>query len=163
MRRFITLHQPRNDIRKTVLAGVGGAVAIGFLGFLTISSGHPLLMAPFGASCVLLFSVPASALSQPMNVAGGHVVSTVVGLLLRHYLPNEWWAVAIAVGLAISLMAALRVTHPPAGADPIIVFASDPGFAFLFLPVFVGAIGLVGIAAAFHVPTSTNYPLKKPS
>jgi CBS-domain-containing membrane protein len=163
MRHFLTLHQPRNDIRKTVLAGVGGAVAIGFLGFLTINSGYLLLMAPFGASCVLLFSVPASPLSQPMNVVGGHVVSTAVGLLLRHYLPNEWWAVAIAVGLAISLMAALRVTHPPAGADPIIVFASDPGLMFLFMPVFVGAIGLVGIAAAFHVPTSTNYPLNKPS
>jgi CBS-domain-containing membrane protein len=163
MRRFITLHQPRNDLRKTVLAGLGGAVAIGFLGFLTISSGHALLMAPFGASCVLLFSVPASPLSQPMNVIGGHVVSTLVGLLLRLYLPNEWWAVAIAVGLAISFMALFRVTHPPAGADPIIVFVSDPGFTFLLLPVLAGAVGLVAIAAAFHVTTSTNYPLNKPS
>jgi CBS-domain-containing membrane protein len=102
MRRFITLHQPRNDMRKTVLAGLGGAVAIGFLGFLTISSGHALLMAPFGASCVLLFSVPASPLSQPC-------------------------------------------------------------FAFLLLPVLAGAVGLVAIAAAFHVTTSTNYPLNKPS
>jgi CBS-domain-containing membrane protein len=163
MRRFITLHQPRNDTRKTLLAGLGGAVAIGFLGLLTIGSGHPLLMAPFGASCVLLFSVPSSPLSQPMNVIGGHVVSTLVGLLLRLYLPNEWWALAIAVGLAISLMAALRVTHPPAGADPIIVFVSDPGFLFLLQPVLIGAVGLIVIAAAFHVTTSTHYPLKTPS
>src|SRR5260370_26865105 len=105
MRRFITLHQPRNDMRKTVLAGLGGAVAIGFLGFLTFSSGHALLMAPFGASCVLLFSLPASPLSQPMNVIGGHVVSALVRLPLRLFLPDEWWAGSIAGGLAISLLA----------------------------------------------------------
>jgi CBS-domain-containing membrane protein len=163
MRRFVTLHQPHNDVRKSLRAGLGGAIAIGFLGLVTISSGYPLLMAPFGASCVLLFSIPGSPLSQPVNVVAGHFVSTLVGLLLRLYLPDAWWAVALAVGLAIALMAMLRITHPPAGADPIIAFATHPGFEFLLLPVLTGSVGLVAIAAAFHAATSTSYPINQTS
>lgn len=161
MRRFLSFHQPRVNAKGAAVAGLGGAIAIAFLGFLTINTGHPLLMAPFGASCVLLFSVARSPLSQPVNVVGGHFVSTLVGLLLRMYLPNEWWAVALAVGLAISVMALLRMTHPPAGADPIIVFLSNPGFEFLLIPVLVGSLGLVAIASLFHAGTSTKYPMDR--
>ena len=118
-------------------------------------------MAPFGASCVLLFSVSGSPLSQPANVIGGHVVATLVGLVLRLLLPNEWWAAALAVGLAIALMAALRVTHPPAGADPLVVFATDPSFGFLVLPVLSGAVVLVSVATLFHKSSGTVYPAKK--
>jgi CBS-domain-containing membrane protein len=117
-------------------------------------------MAPFGASCVLLFSVANSPLSQPINVVGGHVLSTTLALALRVVLPNEWWAVALAVGLAVALMAALRVTHPPAGADPLVIFAADPGFGYLISPVLLGSLSLVLIAKLFHHATGTDYPLK---
>ena len=49
---------------------------------MTEGAGMPLLMAPFGASCVLLFAVPNSPLSQPANVIGGHAVATLAGLAL---------------------------------------------------------------------------------
>lgn len=153
--------QPQPTPGKMLAASLGGMIAIGVLGAITAYSSTPLIMAPFGASCVLLFSVPNSPLSQPANVIGGHVVATLVGLLLRLILPNEWWAVAIAVGLAIGLMAALRITHPPAGADPLVVFSTDPGFGFLLFPVLTGAIALVCVATAFHKLTRTAYPTGK--
>jgi CBS-domain-containing membrane protein len=146
------------------MAGTGGLVAIATLGALTNLAGHPMLMAPFGASCVLIFSVAASPLSQPANVVGGHFIATLVGLLLRMVFPNEWWAVAIAVGAAIALMAALRVTHPPAGADPLVVFATDPGFEFLLFPVLTGSLVLVAVGALFHRFAKVEYPLvRKPA
>ena len=153
--------QPQPTPGKMLAASLGGMIAIGVLGAITAYSSTPLIMAPFGASCVLLFSVPNSPLSQPANVIGGHVVATLVGLLLRLIFPNEWWAVAIAVGLAIGLMAALRITHPPAGADPLVVFSTDPGFGFLLFPVLTGAIALVCVATAFHKLTRTAYPTGK--
>ncbi len=143
-----------------LLAGLGGFIAIAVAGALSFYTRTPWLIAPFGASCVLLFSVPASPFSQPMNVVGGHIVSTAAALALHMLLPGEWWAAAIAVGVAISLMALLRVTHPPAGADPILVFATDPSWWFLIMPVLLGAIALVTIAAVFHRLTGTTYPLK---
>lgn len=159
MRRFLSFHQPHINVKGAVIAGFGGGLGIALLGFLTIASGHPLLMAPFGASCVLLFSAARSPLSQPPNVVGGHFVATLISLLLRLYLPNEWWAVALAVGLAIFAMALLRITHPPAGADPIVVFLSHPGFGFLFMPVLVGSLLLVALASLYHAATSTRYPM----
>ena len=39
-----------------------------------------VLIAPFGASCVLVFAIPQSPLAQPRNVIGGHLISTAAGL-----------------------------------------------------------------------------------
>jgi CBS-domain-containing membrane protein len=161
MRAYFHRHQPVPSPLNIVLAGLGGLIAIAFIGGLSVYAGTPLLMAPFGASCVLLFSVHASPLSQPMNVVFGHLVSTAIGLALRMVLPNEWWAVALAVGLAIAVMAALRVTHPPAGADPIVVFAADPGWQYLVFPVLCGALCLVFIASLYHRVSGKLYPAEK--
>lgn len=160
MRTFLARRQPRQSFRSALIAGLGGLIAIGAVGALTVHARTPLVMAPFGASCVLLFSLPMSPLSQPANVVGGHVVATLIGLLLRLLLPNEWWAAALAVGLAIAVMAALRLTHPPAGADPLVVFATDPGFGFVILPVLSGAAVLVAVAVLFHRSSGTAYPAK---
>lgn len=160
MRRYLIPHLPAAPLTRSLLAGLGAVLAVGLVGGLSLQVGTPLLMAPFGASCVLLFSVPGSPLSQPMHVVGGHLLSTLVALTLRLALPNEWWAVALAVGLAIALMAAFRVTHPPAGADPIVVFAADPGFSYLLTPVLAGSVSMVLIAVLYHRLTKTPYPMK---
>ncbi|QIB34147.1 HPP family protein [Ancylobacter pratisalsi] len=162
MRHYLHRHQPPHRPHVALLAGIGAMLAIGVTGALSFHANVPLLVAPFGASCVLLFSVPGSPLSQPANVIGGHLVATTAALALHMVLPGTWWAAAIAVGLAISLMALLRITHPPAGADPLVVFATDPTWAFLVMPVGIGALVLVAIAVGFHRMTGTVYPLKAP-
>ncbi len=160
MQRFLFRHQPPASPKNWLLVGLGGMLGIGILGALTSFAGAPLLIAPFGASCVLLFSVPNSPLSQPMNVVGGHLLATIIALGLSYVLPPTWWATAIAVGLAIGAMAALRVTHPPAGADPIVVFALTPGFDFLIIPVLVGSLILVATATIYHRFSGAEYPIK---
>ena len=140
-------------------SGLGGLLAIATVAWLSVATGNPLLMAPFGATCVLLFSVPSSPLSQPANVFGGHIVSTAIGLLLHMFLPVEWWSLGLAVGLSIAAMAALRVTHPPAGADPLVVFFDNPGWDYLGLPVAFGSLALIIIAWLFHrLPPRIVYP-----
>lgn len=158
-RSFILRHQPGQSLAVVVKAGVGGLLAIGTVAWLSHVAGNPLLMAPFGATCVLLFSVPNSPLSQPANVFGGHIVSTAIGLLLHMFLPVEWWSLGLAVGLSIAAMAALRVTHPPAGADPLVVFFDNPGWDYLGLPVAFGSLALIIIAWLFHrLPPRIVYP-----
>jgi len=71
MKSFLTRHQPKAPPIRWLLAGLGALIAIGVIGALTTYSDAVFLMAPFGAGCVLLFSVPSSPLSQPMNVVGG--------------------------------------------------------------------------------------------
>ncbi|MEN3930669.1 HPP family protein [Microvirga sp. W0021] len=161
MKSFFTRHQPRQPLHHSALSGIGGVLAIALIGAITFYGQTPLLIAPFGASCVLLFSVPNSPLSQPANVIGGHFIATLISLVLHLALQNTWWAIALAVGLAIGVMAALRLTHPPAGADPIVVFASDPSFSFLFFPVLAGSCLLVLIATLYHRAGKVTYPMKK--
>jgi len=160
LRRFLTRKQPAEPYSNAIKAGIGGAIAIATLVLLGYISDSPLLMAPFGASCVLLFSLPKSPLSQPINVIAGHVVSVLIGLTLNYFLSIDWWSIGLAVGLAIAVMTALRVTHPPAGADPIVVFLSNPGWEYLIFPVALGSIVLVITAWLFHkIPPKTDYPL----
>ena len=153
--------QPKLSWQLIVTAGLTGTFAIAALTLLSDLTGMMLLMAPFGATCVLLFSMPSSPLSQPANVIGGHLVSTSIGILIHSLIPSFWWAMALAVGLSIGVMAALRVIHPPAGADPIVVFIENLDVSYLIFPVGVGSIILVFLAWAFHsVSPVTDYPLK---
>ncbi|MCW9039026.1 MAG: HPP family protein [Rhodospirillales bacterium] len=165
-KRFVHRHQPQMRAAGWIKAGLGGALGIAAMGLLSLWTDIPFLIAPFGASCVLLFSIPESPLSQPANVIGGHVVATALSLALYQVMPHdEWWAIAIAVGAAIFVMAVVRLSHPPAGADPIVIFLTGPSVDFLIFPVLVGALVLVGIAVLVHrvPPRIVRYPAELPT
>lgn len=158
MQSFYRRRLSRPKATAIILAGVGGALAIATL--LAVGSALQIAMviAPFGASCVLIFGLPAAALSQPPNVVGGHVVSAIAGLVALSLFPDFWWYPAVGVGLAIAAMAVLRVTHPPAGANPIVVAGLEPSWWFVLLPVLVGAVLLVAVGTAYHRLTGGRYP-----
>lgn len=137
---------PAPSLGFSAVSLLGAAVAIGLLGGLTQWSGAPWLMAPFGASCVLVFGLPDSPLAQPRSVLGGHVLSTLVGLLVLHSLGGSWWAQGLAVGLALAVMQQTRTVHAPAGANPLVVLALQPGWDFVLLPVLAGAVVVVALA-----------------
>lgn len=159
MKRFIARHHPAGPQWSWVKAGVGATLGIGVVGMIGHFSHMLLLIAPFGATSVLLFAVPESALSQPANVVGGHVVAAVVSIALRSVLPGDWWAIAIGVGVVVGVLAWARLTHPPAGADPIVIFLMHPGWPFVFLPILLGAIALVLVAMLVHLmPPRAVYP-----
>ncbi|MBZ0071160.1 MAG: HPP family protein [Gammaproteobacteria bacterium] len=150
---------PRISVRQTFLAGLGGMLAISALTLLTSSAGVPVLMAPFGASCFLVFAVPESPFAQPRNVIGGHLVSTAVGLLLLTFAGTEGWVMGLAVGLSITAMLLTRTGHPPAGADPLVVLLAQPGWTFLATPVLLGAGVVVGVALLFNnLRAGPGYP-----
>lgn len=156
---FLRRRQPAQRGSQALKSGLGGLLAIACVHLLGDLSGQILVMAPFGATCVLLFAVPESPLSQPANVIGGHLVASSSGLLLSALLPIEWWSISFAVGLAIALMGAMRITHPPAGADPIVIFLGESSVGYLLTPVLLGSITLVIAASLFHrLPPRSNYP-----
>ncbi|MCF7223544.1 HPP family protein [Marilutibacter chinensis] len=162
MNEFLRRPQPAVGWAAALRAGLGGGGAIAVLLALAHVSQQPWLMAPFGASCVLLFSAPASPLSQPANVIGGHLVATAIGLAAVHWLPDAAWAMPLAVALAIAAMAVLRVTHPPAGADPLLVLIARPEWSFLLFPVAAGSLALVLLAWFVHrLPGGDRYPLPR--
>jgi CBS-domain-containing membrane protein len=81
-------------------------------------TGLTLLVAPFGASCVLVVALPASPLARPRNVIGGHLIATGAGLCVFTLLGAGPLTLALGVGLAISAMLLTGTLHPPARANP---------------------------------------------
>ncbi|SON53603.1 HPP family protein [Hartmannibacter diazotrophicus] len=160
LRHFFRRHEPISSAPLAHLkSGMGGLVGIGASGALAAFTGLPFLIAPFGASAVLLFGQPASPLAQPANVIGGYLVAlgVTVGVLLA--LPAGWPAAALGVGAAIAVMLFLRVTHPPAGAIPIVAATSAIHVGTLSLVVAAGSVLLVGIATLHHwLPPRHIYP-----
>jgi CBS-domain-containing membrane protein len=146
--------------RAVLLGGLGGFVAIGALALLGGGLDVTLLLGSFGASCVLLFGYPDAPFAQPMNVIGGHVICTGIGLAALHWIGPQPWVLALAVGLSIAAMMATRTVHPPAGSNPVIVFLGHSGWGFFLFPVFSGAVILVLIALLYNnAVRKTAYPV----
>ena len=147
-------------LRIAFVSGLGGFLVIFALSQLGSSLHTALLVAPFGASCVLVFALPRSPLAQPRNVIGGHLISSTVGVVILAALGHSPLAYGVAVGLAIAAMQATDTLHPPAGADPIVVLATGASWSFLALPILVGSTTIVAAAYAFHRRISgRGYPL----
>jgi len=134
-----------------LLGFLGGTAAIGVLGLLAKTTGLPLLIAPFGASCVLLFAVPESAFAHPRNMVFGHLIASAIGVGICAFAGIGLWQMAIAVGLAIAAMQLTRTVHPPAGADPLVIMlAGGASVKFLLLPVLAGVLCLFLISRVFN-------------
>jgi CBS-domain-containing membrane protein len=136
--------------RTAVISGLGGALVILILAGAGEMAHASLLIAPFGASCVLVFALPQSPLAQPRNVIGGHLISAAVGVATYTLLGAHPWSFAIGVGAAIAAMQITGTIHPPAGADPIVAILAKAGWLFLLSPVLLGTLAIVAIALVYH-------------
>jgi len=130
----------------SIVAGLGAMIAIFLLALVDdLQHEYILLMAPFGASAVLVFGVPDSPLAQPKNVILGHLMTAFIGVMFVMFLPVEPWSLALATGLGVTAMLMTKTTHPPAGANPILIMVAGQGWFFLVFPVLIGAVIIVVI------------------
>ena len=144
---------PKPTMAQLLKGLVGSALGILALCILGQTTELPWLMAPFGATCVLLFAVPTSPLAQPRNVIGGHLLSATVGLIALYGFGDSIMVIALAVGVATMLMQYFRAVHPPAGANPLVIILAGQsmvGFDYLLTPVLIGSVTLVAIACVVN-------------
>jgi CBS domain-containing membrane protein len=159
------LHVPG---RERLRACVGILIGLLVTGVLSTAMGQPehhtpLLLAPIGASAVLLFAVPSSPLAQPWSVLGGNVIAALVGVTVAKWLPDPMLATSVAVTLAIALMFMLRCVHPPSGAIALTAVLGDAsvhdaGYAFVLNPVLLNSCLILACALFYHAATRGNYP-----
>jgi CBS-domain-containing membrane protein len=143
----------RNDHRNTlagVVAGLGAAIAIGAMEWLSIASHYPLVIIPFATSIVLVIGSPEAEPAQPRALIGGHIVATLAGLMVLKLAGPQAWAAAAAVGLAILAMYVTGTFHPPAGINPLLVVSNSLPWSFLLAPVLAGAMLLTVFAYVWH-------------
>jgi len=151
---------PLNNSKKTALISfVGGFAAILMLGLATEHGGQVLLMAPFGASTVLLFAAWDAPLSQPRSLIFGHLLASIIALAMLTLLGGSTFVMALAFGTAMGAMVLTKTTHPPAGADVVVIFLTSAGWDFLAFPLLAGALLLFAAALALNrLAFKRDYP-----
>ncbi|MFC0589841.1 HPP family protein [Novosphingobium aquiterrae] len=160
----------RANAQRWLTGAIGAALAIAATGLIAASLGAATapgawLVASMGASAVLLFVLPASPLSQPWPVFGGHVLAAAIGLVVRAIVPEPWLAAGIAVGAAIVLMNLARCLHPPAGGTVLITTLATPAaltWSFLVFPLALNVLVLLIWAVGWNRLTGHSYPHRTP-
>ena len=119
-----------------ILAGAaGGGIAIASMEAFSITTAFPLVAIPFATSIVTVLGSPMAEPAQPRALIGGHLVSTLVGLLVVKLFGPNPWAAAMAVGLAMVAMHLTGTFHPPAGIDPLVVVVNNLSWSFLVMDI----------------------------
>lgn len=169
-RRWLTFSPilPGATARGRALACLGAVVGIGLTGLIgSLVHGQgdalPWIVAPMGASAVLLFAVPASPMAQPWPIVGGNSLSALVGFAVGLWLGHGALACGLAVGLAIAVMSMTRSLHPPGGAAALTgalggSLVDSAGWWFPVAPVALNALVLVAVGWLFHRLSGHPYP-----
>lgn len=155
----------RADFLRGALGALVG-IAVAGLAARAIPGGPdllPFIVAPMGATAVLLFAAPASPLAQPWAVLAGNTSSSLIGIVAGRVFANVTVAAAVAVAVAIAVMMLLRCVHPPGGACALFAAVggsavSAQGFAFALWPVGVNTVCLLVVAALVNNLTGRPYP-----
>lgn len=142
-----------------------GIVLTGACTYLVLGSNiHAAwLIAPMGASSVLLFAVPSSPLAQPWSLIGGNLIAAVVGITCAKLIDAPMLAAGVAIGIAIGAMIAFRCVHPPSGAVALtaVLAGTGPhahGYDFVLSPVLLNSVILLLTALFYNNATGRRYP-----
>ena len=132
----------KENLVRAIIAGLFSTFTIGILTLLTYKTELGIfIIASFGSSMVLLYGYPESPFAQPKNIFFGHLLTSCVGVIFLYFLPLPFFVIIpLAVGIGVTLMIALNVTHPPAGGNPIIVIIGSVSLDYLINPVILGSI-----------------------
>ncbi|CUA94523.1 HPP family protein [Thiomonas bhubaneswarensis] len=117
------------------------------------------LVAPIGASAVIVFALPSSPLGRPWSVIGGNTLGTLMGIVCAAWIGPTWIAAGVAVGAAIALMLQARCLHPPGGAAALLaVLTHTTDWRFALMPVALNSALLVAAAWLWHAATRRPHP-----
>ncbi|SHN64861.1 HPP family protein [Desulfovibrio litoralis] len=158
------------DFNELLWSIIGLFVAIGGLSGLQLilfgSLAHGgIIIAPLGASAIIIFSSPNSPFSQPRNLVLGHIISAFCGvssaLIFKEHI---WLASGLAVSSAFLCMQLAQAIHPPGGATALFAVIGGAnikqlGYLYVLMPAGIGAVVLMVIALIFiNLSKNRQYP-----
>lgn len=155
----------RYERLRTCSGALIGILVTGLISYSVLgpSIATPFLIAPMGASAVLMYAVPSSPMAQPWPVIGGNIVSAMIGVLAAKLVADPPVAAAIGVAGAIGAMFLLRCLHPPGGAAALTAVLGDDliieqGFLYVVSPVAANSLIMVAVAILFNNAVRRRYP-----
>ena len=148
---------------EPIISGISASIVIGVLAFLTLrTSAGILLMFSFGATVFLVFALHELETAQPKNVFFGHLVSVLVGIIFNETIGFSFYSLGIAVGVAVTLMIYLKIMHPPAASNPLVVLFTDVSFEYILFPVIFGTLAIIVMSIFLNrIVLKRKYPKNK--
>ncbi|WP_424983870.1 HPP family protein [Maritalea sp. S77] len=155
----------KREMFRASLGAFLGLLVSGFTTgmFMTDQAAIGILVAPMGASAVLLFGAPTSPFAQPWSILAGNTVALLSGLIILLAVDDVVLAASLAVSLTIGLMFFSNCIHPPSGAVALTVILSQPtisefGYHAVVAPISLNSLILLSMAVLFNNLSGKKYP-----
>jgi len=130
---------------RLIWVSLGAGIAIA-LTLLATEATSPLLLASLGGTTLFLFGLSTTPAAQPRAVFGGHLISSLIGIICVQVFGDATWVSVTAVVLTICVLLLTRTVHPPAGANPLIMIQAHANFSHIGLTVLVGITVITTVA-----------------
>ncbi len=161
--RYLIADAAPLSARERNISALAGCLGILLMqGILGVWPGNPslsYLLAPLGASTVILFALPHSPLAQPWSMTGGLLISAVIGYGCGLYVQPSWLAVGVALGVSIWVTARLRCIHPPGGAMAMLfAIAAQQHTISLTTALLNTVAALIAVLAVNNLIPGRRYP-----
>ncbi len=147
-----------NRWQSITLASVLVSTVIMLLKYLGDATKHPLMIAPFAATLMLIFSVTHSPFVRTKNIVGGYIAGSISAIALYKFFGANIWTLAASAGLTVLVMEITHTLHPPAVALPIVMVSDHESWSFLWTPLAIGVAILVAAAFA-HRQFIKRFPI----
>lgn len=148
--------------KEEIEAAVGIFLGIGMVALVSKSIDDNLLLAPFGATSIIVFLKYDSEFAQPRNIILGYLITSIVGVLTVYILGHNWFAYALSVSSAMLIKVEYNAVHPPSAAMLIILIQIKEStmIGYLIYEAMPGLILLVAVAIIYNrYILHKDYPL----
>ena len=96
-----------------------------FIIVLILGKGKMVVISAMGATAFVVFAMPTAVSAQTRNVIGGHLVGLASGTIFYFTTLPYFLEYPLVVGIAIFVMVALDVEHPPAAGSALAVVINE--------------------------------------
>ena len=127
-----------------LINGLSAGFVVALLALLTFEGPFGVwLVFSFGSSALIIFVFYESEFAQPKSIFFGHLISVIIGILINELIGISFLSLGLSVGICVTAMIYLKIVHPPAAANPLIVLFADVSYDFIFFPIISGSIILI--------------------
>jgi CBS-domain-containing membrane protein len=111
-----------------------------FIIVLVLDKDKMVVISSMGATAFIVFAMPNAASAHSRNVIGGHLVGLILGMIFFFIDIPYFYEFPLVVGIAIFIMAALDVEHPPAVGTALAVLINEVSTDVLFIIIAAAVI-----------------------
>ena len=101
------------------------AAAALFVLVLVLGKDKMVIISSMGATAFIVFAMPKAVPAQTKNVIGGHLVGLAAGTIFYFTTLPYFFEYPLAVAIAMFIMVALDVEHPPAAGTALAVVINE--------------------------------------